>query len=1444
MTSHFFSKKKALKDSPSLLKRKSSGFALMVALGLMSFVLLIILGLSTLVQVNSKIASSEKNLATAKQNALFALNLAIGDLQNEMGPDQRISATASILDEFPETEAIDGVNNPYWTGAWNSNDSLGGNLVNQVVSKNRAFSDGKPSHFRRWLISSPINDTSMSPEDSIAFAKNFNKDSKDAILMVGSGTVGEEATEENSVYVPRQIINKALENENGYAYWVGDEGVKTRIAGAPPEKIETDLEQILNVNNAGSPRLNAIDGFADAEDISEQSDKILTLGTAQFAFNEALGGNVDTFKNKFHSLSAFSRGLMVDVKHGGIRKDLSLLFASGSLPMDYDEQPMFEYDSAIGPSWNYALRYHNMYKRIRNDGGRNYINVSDFWEDAETAISQSEIKYTDIPIPVLARMQLIFSLHKQRNTFNGKRNPELDELEDEENSPSQRVIDLSNPITWLNDTENPLVKESDFIRDFFGLICVEFSAGDDPAPGGTSFTIDESYNNPYPITFNDGGSVYLERLDIFNNSTVSGYVRFSSSEASIEIIEPFSIEEPIGATIIEIPETEDIKDVNFDHFSIHFDSNSIAQPITFLSFLVYCDPIPGPAAFQRNTEEILHLMMTPIMYLWNPYNVEIVMDSDDFNRGAYQYFYAPPDVEFTFDNQTWISLKKFNTFQFGRGEELFVMWSSNNEKNRLTNGRGFEIPAGEFRYNMVIPPPDSLAIESDPYIRMQFFDIYGINYRSLFGNNDPTVQGFPNNFAPYVANWVESTDDSADFDRVFTGVFSPILNYSEGTGAGLTSQGGPASTSKRVKKVIDEGANLKFGLRMNNQFFASRLAMGGGWNSPNPDYNPRGGVPIHETRLVGALNIDTHGDTNSFKRRPYHLSESPVLNVGYNDLPYIRKDGDNKFVGIEDAKKIALNIDIRGFSEKDTPGKHAFFIDPANNYYYDNISDDTSLSLAPFRIYLREIEDEIIKMNPNSDTSSIIFKTIAEDEISKCVAKELPLIPLLSITQLDNAPLGRDNEHFAYYSGRHKPNDFYNHYESPSLLGRNNSVLFPGKTERKMAPTFNMAVGNSWAHPTIPFNNIIEVDNIYEGFATDRSYILNEKLFDSYFFTGLAFPSGPFKDDMEELGDQLSNWIKESSSLPNSNYNFTIPQSMSIMEVLDTISTSNVDTLDLFDKIANFIEIEGAFNINSTSVDSWVAQLSSLRGKAVLYDNSEHGEYNIDSTNTENTPVLSQTIPAEKSLENTGGTIDSIIENSWSHYRSLEDQQLLKLAEEIVKQIKARGPFLSLSQFFNREISERNPYNIKGAVQTAIDNSFINLESTQKNVQSALKIRFERDEGNRNWIDNAKDFTSPEIFDGGANEGLPGYITQSSLLRPLCPILTARSDTFIIRAYGDFKENGEIKSSAWCEAIVQRRIDLINGENLLKASYDKNDADAFNRKFEIVSFRWLNADEL
>ena len=80
-------------------------------------------------------------------------------------------------------------------------------------------------------------------------------------------------------------------------------------------------------------------------------------------------------------------------------------------------------------------------------------------------------------------------------------------------------------------------------------------------------------------------------------------------------------------------------------------------------------------------------------------------------------------------------------------------------------------------------------------------------------------------------------------------------------------------------------------------------------------------------------------------------------------------------------------------------------------------------------------------------------------------------------------------------------------------------------------------------------------------------------------------------------------------------------------------------------------------------------------------------------------------------------------------------------------------------------------------------------------------------------------------------------------MRPLAPYISPRSDTFTIRTYGDVVKNGKVVSKAWCEAIVQRKIDLIDTKNIELWDTPAKNED-LNRRFEIVSFRWLNEDEI
>ena len=101
-----------------------------------------------------------------------------------------------------------------------------------------------------------------------------------------------------------------------------------------------------------------------------------------------------------------------------------------------------------------------------------------------------------------------------------------------------------------------------------------------------------------------------------------------------------------------------------------------------------------------------------------------------------------------------------------------------------------------------------------------------------------------------------------------------------------------------------------------------------------------------------------------------------------------------------------------------------------------------------------------------------------------------------------------------------------------------------------------------------------------------------------------------------------------------------------------------------------------------------------------------------------------------------------------------------------------------------------------------------------------------------------------QLFDGS-----PGFVTQGDILSMIGPALTARGDTFKIRTYGDSVSEltGEIVGRAWLETIVQRVAEPVSAQEP-SAGVDEIErwrpADGFGRRFEIVSMRWLNEDEI
>ena len=80
-----------------------SGFSLITTVMILTLLALIAIGLLSLSTVTIRSTTALDAQLEARANARLALMLALGELQQQMGPDQRISASASILDDSVES---------------------------------------------------------------------------------------------------------------------------------------------------------------------------------------------------------------------------------------------------------------------------------------------------------------------------------------------------------------------------------------------------------------------------------------------------------------------------------------------------------------------------------------------------------------------------------------------------------------------------------------------------------------------------------------------------------------------------------------------------------------------------------------------------------------------------------------------------------------------------------------------------------------------------------------------------------------------------------------------------------------------------------------------------------------------------------------------------------------------------------------------------------------------------------------------------------------------------------------------------------------------------------------------------------------------------------------------------------------------------------------------
>lgn len=393
---------------------------------------------------------------------------------------------------------------------------------------------------------------------------------------------------------------------------------------------------------------------------------------------------------------------------------------------------------------------------------------------------------------------------------------------------------------------------------------------------------------------------------------------------------------------------------------------------------------------------------------------------------------------------------------------------------------------------------------------------------------------------------------------------------------------------------------------------------------------------------------------------------------------------------------------------------------------------------------------------------------------------------------------------------------------------------------RYLAPMGSKLIGNSFAHPLIPAGQTRhqvtvadDQNNTAASLVTiaDHAYLANAALWDSWYFSSLAPQTvHPYSANPRTLQQVFDGFFPLSASdnpVPLPSVRMAPFRSPDETALRSLVENGNPNP-EAYRKLAAHLMVDGAFNVNSTSVTAWKLILGSLRGHSTGRMDAASG-FKIESPGPYATPVNGLGIANGNSAAPSANTSEAL---QWSGFRELSDSEIENLANELVKEIKLRGPFLCLSDFVNRRPGSNADLARHGALQAAIETSGIN---------GAL------DKGSR-ALGPITGAPFPEAGKGSRAAGISGHISQADLLTPLSPILQARSDTFTIRAYGNAKDAaGNIQAEAWCEATVQRTpeyVDSADAPDVQDTALTSQANRSFGRKMILTGFRWLSPKEV
>ena len=385
-------------------------------------------------------------------------------------------------------------------------------------------------------------------------------------------------------------------------------------------------------------------------------------------------------------------------------------------------------------------------------------------------------------------------------------------------------------------------------------------------------------------------------------------------------------------------------------------------------------------------------------------------------------------------------------------------------------------------------------------------------------------------------------------------------------------------------------------------------------------------------------------------------------------------------------------------------------------------------------------------------------------------------------------------------------------------------------------PNFVQPVGNSYATPLMSTDKVMETGTA--GYQLlDHSVLANHALYDNFYFSTIA-PQGTLTIDK-----QFESFMENIVPLVSQNFQPYMPSDRSLATAKTTLFSGGKPSATAYLEAAEYQMVKGAFNVNSTNVQAWKAMLSTLNKSKLQTMWVKSGL--VEELASTGTPIPSMSLQNGGSISSPPTDVatktDNVSGNEWSGYREFSDTEITTLATRIVEQVRQRGPFLSMSEFVNRQIGPNSILSRTGALQQAIDDSHLNDSVFTKEIPITAG----------DVADAALyDYKTVAAVEGNPAAGAPGWLSQGDVMKLLEPAATVRSDTFVIRTCGETTDAaGKVIARAYAEAVMQRIPEYVDSADRPSVNvYDVATASPMNklfgRRLNILSFRWLSASEI